>query len=146
MEIQGLNEIRKRFEDCPKEIKAICAATLKDTGQELLEKVQGRIGGRGRIAGVQEYRIGSGKGYVAVRAKAKTDLGGYAAGYITNALENGHSQTPGRYVPGIGKELRHGRVEGKQMYQAVRTQDLPAVVEQAAHQIADAAAEQLGGR
>ena len=42
------------------------------------------------MANVQEVYTGDGGGYAAVRAKADTELRGYAAGYITNALENGH--------------------------------------------------------
>ena len=33
----------------------------------------------------------------------------------TEAVENGHSQTPGRYVPAIGKRLKKNFVPGKHM-------------------------------
>lgn len=33
----------------------------------------------------------------------------------TEAVENGHSQTPGRYVPAIGKKLKKSFVPGKHM-------------------------------
>lgn len=35
------------------------------------------------------------------------------------AVESGHRQTPGRYVPAIGKRLKRGRVPGKHMKASV---------------------------
>ena len=49
-----------------------------------------------------------GDGYAAVRAKADTELRGYAAGYITNALENGHKV---RGPSGHAKRERESRRE-----------------------------------
>lgn len=70
------------------------------------------------MANVQDQHVGSGGGYAAVRAKAKTELRGYAAGYITNALENGHAV---RKASGTAKRKRKSRknmdrVAGKYMY------------------------------
>ena len=58
----------------PELIREARAEFFAEAGASLLSDVQGRIGGTGKIAGVQEYRVGSGKGYVAVRAKAKTNV------------------------------------------------------------------------
>ena len=90
VEIQGLDKVTKALEDMPGAVREARAVVFEEMGGELLGAVQQRLGGSGRVAGVQEYQVGSGKGYVAVRAKAKTYLGGYAAWYITNALEGGH--------------------------------------------------------
>lgn len=135
MEIRGLDDVLKQFEAAPKEIRAAGAKVLEEIGGELLSAVRHRIGGTGRVAGAQESRIGSGKGYVAVRAKANTDLDGYAAGYVTNALEGGHKQTPGRYIPAIGRELKRDRVPGKYMYAHTRDQEMQAAANTAAARI-----------
>ena len=82
VEIQGLDKVTKALEDMPGAVREARAVVFEEMGGELLGAVQQRIGGSGRVAGVQEYQVGSGKGYVAVRAKAKTYLGGYAAGAL----------------------------------------------------------------
>lgn len=87
--ITGLKELVAALDAAPGVIREARAEFFEEAGAQLLADVQSRIGGTGRVAGVQEYRVGSGKGYVAVHAKAKTDLDGYAAGYVANALENG---------------------------------------------------------
>lgn len=143
-EIQGFDEIVQRFEHAPTEIRNAAAGVLQDIGQELLSTVRQRIGGTGRIASAQESQLGSGKGYVAARAKADTDLDGYAAGYITNALEGGHRQTPGRYVPAIGRQLKRGRVPGKYMYSYTADHEAQAAADTAAARIQAQLEELLG--
>mgnify|MGYP000161650832 CR=1 FL=1 len=120
--VNGLDQIVQRLNASPAVLREARAAALEDAGAELLDIVRGRIGGTGRIQGVQAVYLGSGKGYVAVRAKAETYVTAangkpYAAGAVTNAVESGHRQTPGRYVPAIGARLRRDRVPGKYMYQ-----------------------------
>jgi len=100
--------------------------------QELLSAVQRRIGGTGRVAGVQGRYIGSGKGYAAVRARAQTELNGYAAGYITNALENGHAARDG------------SRVAGKYMYRNTEPEAL-RLAEEGAKEIEKRALAYLEG-
>lgn len=116
VEIYGLKDVQKRLEGFPDAVRQARGEFFEAAGSELLSAVQHRIGGTGRVGGVQGRYLGSGKGYAAVRAKAKTELDGYAAGYLTNALENGHEQQAGRYVPAIGKRLKEKRVDGKHMY------------------------------
>ena len=82
--------------------------------------------------------------YAAVRAKAKTELRGYAAGYVTNALEGGHVQTPGRYVPAMGKKLKANRVKGKYMYRKTAA-ELPQIAERGAQEIEKKAMAYLEG-
>lgn len=83
VEIQGLDKVKKALEAAPEAIREARAQVFDEMGEELLGVVQRRIGGSGRVAGVQEYQVGSGKGYVAVRAKAKTDLDGYCPPVIS---------------------------------------------------------------
>lgn len=102
-------------------------SALAELGDELLRQVRGEIGGTGKVAGWQAPHMGSGGGYVAVRAKAntyQTTKSGkrYAVGYITNAFEGGHKIRK----PQGGKEYRPrikvAAVPGRWSYDAVRRQ------------------------
>lgn len=132
VEISGLDAVAKRLEGFPAALRASRAEFFEEAGQELLSAVQRRIGGTGRVAGVQGRYIGSGKGYTAVRAKAKTELDGYAAGYITNALENGHAARDG------------SRVSGKYMYRNTEPEAL-RLAEEGAREIEKKALAYLEG-
>ncbi len=149
VEIQGLDRVKKALEAAPQAIREARAQVFDELGEELLDAVQRRIGGEGRIAGVQEYRVGSGKGYVAVRAMAKTDLDGYAAGYITNALEGGHvvRKAAADAKPKRKRKSRAkaDRVSGKYMYRDTGAQELKHAAETAAQRIEDAARKALEG-
>ena len=128
--MQSVEVLARTLEAVPEALRRAREEVLEDLGRDLLASVRGRIGGGGRVAGVQRVRIGSGGGYVAVSARAGASLGGYAAGYVTNALENGHEQKPGRFVPGLvpaggghggkGARLRSVYVSGKHMYLETR--------------------------
>lgn len=146
VEIKGFQELVKRLDTMPQAVREARAEFMDETGRKLLEAVRGRIGGTGRVAGAQEYQVGSGKGYAAVRAKANTDLNGYAAGYITNSLENGHVQEPGRYIPAIGMRLTRKQVEGKHMYETVAGQDLRWAAEEGARIIEAKVLAHMEGR
>ena len=98
---------------------------LKAAGDELLSAVRGRIGGTGKVQRWQEMQMGSGGGYTAIRAKAKTyqvAKSGQrtAVGYITNAIESGHRVR--RPASGSKRYRYRGRgvltVPGKRMYAA----------------------------
>ena len=90
---------------------------LDEAGRAMLRTVRDRIGGDGKVQQWQELYQGSGGGYAAVRPKADTFDGyGHAVGAVTNALESGHVQEPGRYVPTLGRKLVRDRVSGKYMY------------------------------
>lgn len=145
LEISGMDEIQKIFNQLPEAIRQIKADMFESVGEYLLENIQDRIGGSGRVAGVQEYQVGSGKGYVAVRAMKDTELDGYAAGYITNALENGHEQAKGRYVPNLGVSLRRERVPGKYMYDMQGKYEVPRITEEAAKRVEKAVVKILKG-
>ena len=144
VEIQGLDKVTKALEDMPGAVREARAVVFEEMGGELLGAVQQRIGGSGRVAGVQEYQVGSGKGYVAVRAKAKTYLGGYAAGYITNALEGGHKvRQPS--AAGSRSRAKTDRVPGKYMYRDTGQFEAERLAETAAQRIEDAALQKLNG-
>lgn len=118
VEISGLTEIQKKLDGYPEVMKKARSEFFEEAGREMLSTVRRRIGGQGYVANVQDQYVGSGGGYAAVRAKAKTTLRGYAAGYITNALENGHVV---RKSSGAAKRKRKSRkntdrVAGKYMY------------------------------
>lgn len=118
VEISGLKEIQKRLEGYPEAMKKARSEFFEEAGREMLSTVRRRIGGQGYVANVQDQHVGSGAGYAAVRAKTKTELRGYVAGYITNALENGHAV---RKASGSAKRERKSRknvdrVAGKYMY------------------------------
>lgn len=121
VEIRGLEEVIRSLDNLPDTIRQARTEALEAEAEPLLTLVQQGIGRGPRRAGdshahvadVQGTFLGSGKGYLAVRAKAKTDVisprgKASAAGYVTNALENGHKTTSG------------GRVAGKYMYANAR--------------------------
>ena len=132
VEIKGMKEVQEIIDNVLDLVKRVRGEAFEELGSELLNDVREEIGGSGRVAGVQEYRVGSGKGYVVVRPKANTELGGYAAGYVTNALENGHKQTAGRYIPAIGMKTKATYVQGKHMYQGL---PVPRLANAAAEEI-----------
>ena len=128
LEIDGLKEVIQTLETTPEVIRQARAEFFDEAGEVLLEAVQRHIGGSGRVAGVQESHVGSGKGYVAVRPMAKTNLDGYAAGYITNAV---------RPASGKAKKKRQSRakanrVQGKYMYRNTGQQEAKRAAEEGA--------------
>lgn len=144
LEITGLKELTAALDAAPDVIRQAKAEFFEEAGARLLTDVQIRIGGP-RVSAVQEYRVGSGKGYVAVRAMADTDLDGYAAGYVTNALENGHAI---RQPTGNVKRKRRSRakvasVPGKHMYRDTREAEAQRVAETGANRIKTAIMENL---
>lgn len=121
VEIKGLDEVIRSLDTLPKIIRQARIETLEAEAEPLLALVQQGIGWGERkdgddhahVADVQGTFIGSGKGYLAIRAKAETYIVSpkghrYAAGYVTNSLENGHKTSGG------------GRVGGKYMYANAR--------------------------
>lgn len=146
IEITGLKELTAALDAAPDVIRQAKAEFFEEAGDQLLTDVQIRIGGPS-VSAVQEYRVGSGKGYVAVRAMADTDLDGYAAGYVTNALENGHTI---RQPTGNAKRKRRSRakvasVPGKHMYRDTQEAEAQRVAETGARQIESAIAAALNG-
>lgn len=127
---------------------------LEQMGRDLLVNVREEIGGSGKVAGWQEPHMGSGGGYVAVRAKAKTYQTTkrgkrYAVGYVTNSVEGGHrhggrrgsSKKGYRYRP----RYKTAAVSGKWFYQAVR-QDVANMSQSEVNDLIQAILNGLEGR
>lgn len=145
IEISGMKEVQQAFERFSETVKKAKGAELDKMGFALYEEVRQGIGGEGRVSGVQEYQVGSGTGYVAVRPMGRTDVPrakgstkSYRAGLVTAALERGHI-TANRYV------ISAKHVAGKKMYQHAGTVDAPRLAEAAARNIEQAIMKEMGG-
>ena len=55
VEINGLDRVLKSLESTPQILREARGEVMDEMGQALLGNVQRRIGGSGRVAGVQEY-------------------------------------------------------------------------------------------
>ena len=118
--VESWDALVQRF---PQEKRSALAAL----GDELLRQVRGEIGGTGKVAGWQAPHMGSGGGYVAVRAKAdeyQTTKSGkrYAVGHITNAFEGGHKIRKPQGGKGYRPRIKVAAVSGQWSYDAVRRQ------------------------
>lgn len=118
--LHSLEELLNRFPDKKQ-------AVLNKLGDDLLRRVRGEIGGTGKVAGWQVPHMGSGGGYVAVRAKENTyqvTKSGkrYAVGYITNAFEDGHKIRKHQGGKGYRSRVNVAAVPGRWSYDAVRRQ------------------------
>ena len=121
--MQELEIIARKLEGSCDKLRAVRRRALDEAGDKLLGAVRGRIGGTGKVQSWQEKHMGSGGGYAAVRPAAKMiDRGGYAVGYITNAIEGGH-----RVRTGSGpSRARMQRVPGKWMYRGTDSTQIAA--------------------
>ena len=136
--MQELAAFAQKLDNVLPQLRTARHAALEEAGEQMLSAVRQRIGGGGKVQRWQEKYMGSGGGYVAVRARAGVrDENGYAVGYATNALEGGHQQEPGRYVPAIGRKLTQDRVPGKNMY-SQSARELDRIVRSATEQIENA--------
>ncbi len=125
--VKGLNQLISMFEGLTDELPEVNREIFQRAGQALLAELRGNLGPSKHVSTWQDYYVGSGGGYAAVRPKAKTwvdsksngDGNGekkhYAVGYVTNAIENGHRQKR-RFVPALGKQISDSRVGGKHFY------------------------------
>ena len=123
----GLDRLLASWDRLLREFPQMKQATLEKMGSELLRRVRSQIGGTGKVAGWQEVHMGSGGGYVAVRAKAKTFQSTksgkrYAVGYITNAFEGGHKIRRPQGGKGYRSRVNVAAVPGQWVYDAVRRQ------------------------
>ena len=133
--MQELEVFTEKLDDLLPKLRESRRSALEEAGEQMLEAVRGRIGGSGKVQRWQHVYMGSKGGYTAVRAQADVDdENGYAVGYATNALESGHQQEPGRYVPAIQRKLIRDRVPGRYMY-ARTAADVGQLTQAAAEQI-----------
>lgn len=123
----GLDRLLASWDKLLREFPQMKQATLEKMGSELLRRVRSEIGGTGKVAGWQAPHMGSGGGYVAVRAKAntyQTTKSGkrYAVGYVTNAFEGGHKIRKHQGGKGYRSRVNVAAVPGRWAYDAVRRQ------------------------
>ena len=123
----GLDRLLASWNKLLREFPQMKQATLEKMGSELLRRVRSEIGGTGKVAGWQAPHMGSGGGYVAVRAKAdtyQTTKSGkrYAVGYVTNAFEGGHKIRKHQGGKGYRPRIKVAAVPGRWAYDAVRRQ------------------------
>lgn len=123
----SLDRLLESWDKLLREFPQMKKATLEKMGSELLRRVRGEIGGTGKVAGWQVPHMGSGGGYVAVRAKANTYQATksgkrYAVGYITNAFEGGHKIRKHQGGKGYRSRVNVAAVSGRWSYDAVRRQ------------------------
>lgn len=130
MQSISITALEARWKDLIEEIPALKRATFEELAPDLLSEVRRQIGGSGKVQGWQEAAVGSRGGYAAVRPRAKTYYaareGGkqYAVGYITNAINSGHKQTAGAFVPGgknKGFRLKKEWVPSRHFYEDAAT-------------------------
>lgn len=135
---EGLKHLAAAFDELDEALPEARRQMYEEIGAAVLSRVRANIGGSGKVQGWQDAFVGSKGGYAAVRPKGETyetTPGGkarYAVGYITNAIENGHRQESGWYVPALGKKLFRDRAEGKHFYAAAQRE-----AEQLAYQAAE---------
>ena len=132
VELKGFERILRSWETLLDRFKTEKEKALERMGKQALQDVKQNIGGSGKVAGWQEPHMGSGGGYVAVRAKAKTyqttkNGKRYAVGYVTNSIEGGHrtgGQRPGPKADGYRYRPRYKKaaVPGRWFYDIVRRQ------------------------
>ena len=128
-DFRELENLQKRMEKLEKEQDAFC----RKCAQELAARLLYLVGKRTPVGTIPEDAVEDEKiaqqwegytggtlrrGWTASRPKKGSD--GWEIEIINNVIyasyvEYGHRQTPGRYVPAIGKKLKSGWVEGKFM-------------------------------
>lgn len=148
-----LDRLSESWERLVKQFPESKRRLLSELGQKMFQKVQGEIGGEGKVAGWQTPYMGSGGGYAAVRAKKdtwQTTKSGkrYAVGHITNAIEGGHKHGGRRGSSRKGYKYR-GRIHvaavpGRWFYAAVR-QMLPNMAEEEARELTKLLVDGLEG-
>lgn len=121
----NLNRLVEQWDAIIREIPDAKAQLLETVGKSMPSVVSRNVGGTGKVGGWQTYYVGSGLGYVAVRPRSntyQTTKGGkrYSVGYLTNAVNSGHSiRLPAavkrdgyRYRP----RIKTARVDGLHFY------------------------------
>lgn len=148
VDISELVEFQKKLElISEKEREVVIRKITNEAAMRLLGKVRPRTP-------VGIYPAESGKtggtlrrGWNVKNIKLEKIDGGYQVKIINpveyaSYVEYGHRQTPGRFVPAIGKRLKKGWVEGKFMLtksEAELESELPGIIERKLKQLFDGA-------
>ena len=106
----GFEEFIKKIQETHKRVVDVIDETLLESATECVGEIQSRTGVKTgnlrRSATSGEIKVTGSKH--SIKIGYDTDRAPYAGAY-----ENGHKQTPGRYVPAIGKKLKKSYVPGK---------------------------------
>lgn len=148
VDISELIEFQKKLETIgEKERDVFLRKLTNEAAMRLFEKVRVRTP-------VGVYPADSGKtggtlrrGWNVKNIKLEKMAGGYQVKIINpveyaSYVEYGHRQTPGRFVPAIGKRLKKGWVEGKFMLtksEMELEQELPGIIERKLKKLFDEA-------
>lgn len=148
VDISELIEFQKKLETIgEKERDAFVRKLTNEAAMRLFEKVR-------NYTPVGVYPAESGKtggtlrrGWNVKNIKLEKIDGGYQVKIINpveyaSYVEYGHRQTPGRFVPAIGKRLKKGWVEGKFMLTKSEMElesELPGIIERKLKQLFDGA-------
>ena len=126
VQFNGLKEFQKIIEDMEKEKDQLMIDTIKELAARLLRKVIKRTpsdtGNLRRNWTVSDVRKNGGN--YEIEVSNSTEYASY--------VEFGHRQTPGRFVPAIGKRLKKSWVKGKFMLTISEDElkrQAPAVIE-----------------
>ena len=126
VQFDGLKEFQKIIEDMEKEKDQLMIDTIKELAARLLRKVIKRTpsdtGNLRRNWAVSDVRKNGGN--YEIEVSNSTEYASY--------VEFGHRQTPGRFVPAIGKRLKKSWVKGKFMLTISEDElkrQAPAVIE-----------------
>ena len=126
VQFNGLKEFQKIIEEMEKEKEQLMVDTIKELAARLLRKVIKRTpsdtGNLRRNWTVSDVRKNGGN--YEIEVSNSTEYASY--------VEFGHRQTPGRFVPAIGKRLKKSWVKGKFMLTVSESElqkQAPAVIE-----------------
>lgn len=126
VQFDGLKEFQKIIEEMEKEKDQLMIDTIKELAARLLRKVIKRTpsdtGNLRRNWTVSDVRKNGGN--YEIEVSNSTEYASY--------VEFGHRQTPGRFVPAIGKRLKKSWVKGKFMLTISEDElkrQAPAVIE-----------------
>lgn len=126
VQFDGLKEFQKTIEEMEKEKEQLMIDTIKELAARLLRKVIKRTpsdtGNLRRNWTVSDVRKNGGN--YEIEVSNSTEYASY--------VEFGHRQTPGRFVPAIGKRLKKSWVKGKFMLTISEDElkrQAPAVIE-----------------
>lgn len=124
LDISDLIQFKKKLSDVvdKKTVRKLFRAEHRAAGEEMKRLVRDGLPGSKKVASWQIAYYGSKGGYAAIRPQKGTHEG-YAKGYITNAIENGH-WVPERVGSGRGYHKNGGdrrlRVHGLGFYARAR--------------------------
>ena len=149
-----MERLVERLEQSPQVLKKAKRQAFEAAALKLQAAVQAEIGGSGKVRNWQGAYVGSKGGYAAARPKAETYTKPtkkwgykYAVGYVTNAINSGHSwPTPssGSRLKGYRAGSKSGWVEGKGFYEAAQAR-AELVAQEVGEQIVQALIDHLEG-